>query len=69
MDARGRPLPVVNHDQYTCEWLAGHNPLPPPIRRMAGGFCITGDDCDRCSRYEAPKTTIAAMGLSAQGER
>lgn len=45
---------IVDHEFYTCQWLAHAGALPPPIARMHGGFCINGDDCDRCERYEVP---------------
>lgn len=44
---------IDDHEFYTCQWLAIHGVLPPPIARQHGGFCIDGDDCDRCERYEA----------------
>jgi len=31
---------IDTSDHYTCQWLDQFAPLPPPIRRQAGGFSI-----------------------------
>lgn len=44
---------VVDPQQYTCQWLDTAGPLPPPVKRMQGGFCLRDTDCDECPRYQA----------------
>ncbi len=44
---------VTLPDEYTCQWLDTAGDLPPPIRRMHGGFTLKPTDCDNCSRYES----------------
>lgn len=41
-------------DEYICQWLDSVGALPPPVRRKHGGLDIRREDCDACSRYEAP---------------
>lgn len=47
--------PVEEHiilpEDYTCQWLDQHGTLPPPIKRMNGGFKIRKADCDNCPHY------------------
>lgn len=44
---------VMPEGEYTCQWLDGLVPLPPPLARRHGGIDIQADDCNACKRYES----------------
>jgi hypothetical protein len=50
-------------ESYSCSWLETALPLPPPIKRYHGAFCLNPSDCDECPRYEP----AASFPKRAQG--
>lgn len=50
----------VMPEEYTCQWLEQHEPLPPPIKRRHGGIDLREGDCEQCPHYE-PAASLAAF--------
>jgi len=55
--------------KYTCQWLDTAGDLPPPIRRMHGGFALRERNCDGCARHApAAPDWIKRIGAKPPGE-